>query len=451
MANSRVRRKLAAYWIMAGVITVAFGTAHAEEKTVPRSTPVGITLVDVVLTSSYTQAEYLWTRLGDEQGRPLFFRVDQSSSSQAACDETCAEEFPPVYAVSGAQTFSDWSLIVGPNSAKQWGYQGKALHRYPAADSRFESSNERQNATAAGDTQADADLEETDNTESKKFSPAEGWRIAAYEPLKSMLLPYGMDLKEVMGANGYALVDTTNGLTLYAANHEELTCNQGASCFDGWQPVHAPRMAVPVGEFSIVRGLDGSPQWAFRDEPLFRFDGDYAPGDANGIGADRRMTVARVNRHFMPPSVQISKTPGRDYILTTDEGMSLYERHQYDYWWGGRTSHQGFRTAYQNGKALGLKGCDDLCLKEWRPFEAPEDARPSGGYWEVATRSDGSKQWVYRGHVLYTYVNDRKPGDVNGSNLTDIVVGDTGRYSLSEVGGGRESGAGLYWHVVHPY
>ena len=88
--------------------------------------------------------------------------------------------------------------------------------------------------------------------------------------------------------------------------------------------------------------------------------------------------------------------------------------------------------------------------------EAPANA-VSWGFWEVATRPDGSKQWAYKGSPLYTYAGDRKPGDIEGNNRHVVVYGDpegkidmTAAVGSSPRGGGpsMESGAGFYWHIA---
>ena len=35
----------------------------------------------------------------------------------------------------------------------------------------------------------------------------------------------------------------------------------------------------------------------------------------------------------------------------------------------------------------------------------------------VATQSDGAQQVTYNGHLLYTFINDKAPGEVNGQGL----------------------------------
>jgi predicted lipoprotein with Yx(FWY)xxD motif len=65
--------------------------------------------------------------------------------------------------------------------------------------------------------------------------------------------------------------------------------------------------------------------------------------------------------------------------------------------------------------------CTDACAVNWPPLRVRgtslvgSGARPS----DVATtaRPDGSSQLTYNGHPLYTFVNDKKPGDTNGEGI----------------------------------
>src|SRR5258706_434707 len=76
------------------------------------------------------------------------------------------------------------------------------------------------------------------------------------------------------------------------------------------------------------------------------------------------------------------------------------------------------------GRSFGTATCDANCATTWRPYPAPSDTVPSG-FWEIATRPDGTRQWVYKGFALYTYAAD-KPGEINGNEIYDLAqVGDT--------------------------
>jgi len=57
--------------------------------------------------------------------------------------------------------------------------------------------------------------------------------------------------------------------------------------------------------------------------------------------------------------------------------------------------------------------CYDKCAAAWPPLAAGADAMAEGE-WKVIDRTDGTKMWSYDGHPLYTFVDDKAPGDVKG-------------------------------------
>ena len=73
----------------------------------------------------------------------------------------------------------------------------------------------------------------------------------------------------------------------------------------------------------------------------------------------------------------------------------------------------------------GVTNCYDKCATNWPPFAADASAKAEGE-WTLVERKDGSKMWAYEDKPLYTYVKDKKAGDVTGD------------------------GAGGVWHVAKP-
>lgn len=61
----------------------------------------------------------------------------------------------------------------------------------------------------------------------------------------------------------------------------------------------------------------------------------------------------------------------------------------------------------------GMSDCSGLCAVAWPPALADKGAEPHGGF-TLVKRKDGSMQWAYKGHPLYGYISDSKPGDVKG-------------------------------------
>jgi len=39
------------------------------------------------------------------------------------------------------------------------------------------------------------------------------------------------------------------------------------------------------------------------------------------------------------------------------------------------------------------------------------------GDYTIITRDDASKQWAYKGRPLYTWKDDKKPGDITGDGF----------------------------------
>lgn len=58
------------------------------------------------------------------------------------------------------------------------------------------------------------------------------------------------------------------------------------------------------------------------------------------------------------------------------------------------------------------------CSGTWPPLSADANATASGDFAPI-TRSDGSKQWAYQGHPLYTYSRDTGPYQMNGDGLVE--------------------------------
>jgi predicted lipoprotein with Yx(FWY)xxD motif len=66
--------------------------------------------------------------------------------------------------------------------------------------------------------------------------------------------------------------------------------------------------------------------------------------------------------------------------------------------------------------------CSDGCAIAWPPLRTGGTPAVAGGANSALvgtiSRSDGTRQVTYHGHPLYTFVKDKKPGDVNGQGVT---------------------------------
>jgi len=267
------------------------------------------------------------------------------------------------------------------------------------------------------------------------FSPKRGWRRAAFRPEESTLLPSGILLKGLPVANGYGFVDASTSMPLYIMSAPPR--NPGA-----WNPTYAPDLAGPVGDFSLVAREDGRKQWAYKDHPLYSYKGDYVADDLNGPQEQKDAQPALAYQFFLPRSVRIEFMPFRGPLMVTANGRSLYTEVR--------------SRAGSGGREVQVRACADECLKSWIPLAASPQDWPSG-FWQIYDRPDGSRQWAYNGAALYTYVGDKKPGDVEGNNKRIVIYGDRYGKNMDEVelAGGLlgpnvrvYAGSGFIWRVV---
>jgi predicted lipoprotein with Yx(FWY)xxD motif len=89
-------------------------------------------------------------------------------------------------------------------------------------------------------------------------------------------------------------------------------------------------------------------------------------------------------------------------VLTNRKGLTLYSL-----------------SVEKNGRFICT---DQTCLSLWHPLVIPAGTKPIGPV-KLGTvrRPDGGRiQVTYQGRPLYRFVEDRRPGDVNGEGFKDV-------------------------------
>ena len=435
-----------------GTAAAALSGAPAQSATtatVPPTTPDGVTLIEVSRELPISQPIVLWLRPGDAQGRTLFMS-DKDSAGASKCEGECAKEFMPLAAPASAKSSGDWSIIRRKDSVRQWAYQGHALYTWSKEQTPGEVATNVGLAETANSKFAE------DPVKAGSLMPPSGWQVVRLTPAKSLALPDSIDARMVTSAQAVVLTDF-NGLTLYSFSGDPKqdtgACVLG-QCETRWVPLAAPEMASPVGEFSLMTRADGTKQWAYKKRALYSFKGDKLPGDVNGTGVDPRWTTAALSEGFRPPNVSVNNLDGYGNVLALN-GYTLYGGYQFEKRWGGRNLRDTFTNIYLKGKRLGSSACDDSeCLKSWRPFAAPADA-VADGFWEPITRSDGSKQWTYKGYALYSYVKEDAPKEHYAQatyvfSKLELTEAEYKRAAFLEEIGKTSGGAGIYWSIARP-
>jgi predicted lipoprotein with Yx(FWY)xxD motif len=115
------------------------------------------------------------------------------------------------------------------------------------------------------------------------------------------------------------------------------------------------------------------------------------------------------------------------------------------------TNSKGF-TLYTFAADKGTTStCYGQCAKFWPPLMGSATVAPGAkvsGSFGVTTRKDGSKQVTWNGHPLYTFLGDKKPGDVtgNGKNVDggvwNVVTASGGAAPAPSSSSSSSSGGG---------
>jgi predicted lipoprotein with Yx(FWY)xxD motif len=111
-------------------------------------------------------------------------------------------------------------------------------------------------------------------------------------------------------------------------------------------------------------------------------------------------TMLMLSLAVQPVLAEGAPTKMMNGMLVNDAGMTLY-------------------TFDNDRKVAGKSACNDGCATNWPPLMAKAGDKASGDY-SIITRDDGSKQWAHKGMPLYTWVKDKKPGDMTGDNFKGI-------------------------------
>jgi predicted lipoprotein with Yx(FWY)xxD motif len=101
-------------------------------------------------------------------------------------------------------------------------------------------------------------------------------------------------------------------------------CNE--ACLAAFAPLAADADAKPVGEWSVIAGPIG-PQWAYKKNPVFAFNGDQRPGDTKGDGWDLLWSTLFYTppkpQFVAPPAVAVTPVKGEN-VLTDPQGRALF-------------------------------------------------------------------------------------------------------------------------------
>ena len=186
-------------------------------------------------------------------GATLYVRDGEADANAKLCADTCLRGWKPAAAPAIANPIGDWSVVARPDGVSQWAYRRQPV--YMSTDD-----------ARPGDMNGDG-------RDGK-------WHALVLQPAPA--LPNGFKL----GPSDHGpIVVNAEGITLYTIGNypaiSKTLCL--AECLKTyWRAVPASEDAKPSGDWSVMKGLDGQPQWAFRGELVFLHTRDKQPGEIEG-------------------------------------------------------------------------------------------------------------------------------------------------------------------------
>jgi len=119
------------------------------------------------------------------------------------------------------------------------------------------------------------------------------------------------------------------------------------------------------------------------------------------------LTAVSIAALSLGTSIAWSQMSAPAKIADTSKGKTLVDAE-------GMTLYTFDRDAAPDKSA-----CNGKCASNWPPFVAAADAKTRGD-WTVIVRDDGTKQWAYKGKPLYKWMDDHKPGYVDGDGRNNV-------------------------------
>lgn len=312
---------------------------------------------------------------------------------------SCTMLWPPALARDGAESVGDWSVVERADGRLQWAYDEQPL---------YTSVRDRGVGEVLG------------GSSFKYGGDSPAMRVPVGPP--SQVPP------------GFAVKSTTRGRLLTTATNASIYAHEGDSqaqtqcygrCLERWEPVRAPALARPRGDWQIFERSPGELQWVFRGKPLYTHRMDQRSWSQEGSDEAGWSNIYMTRAPQFPRSFTVQATLAGE-VLATREGKSIYV-----YVCGEDSAvqlacdHPDDTQVYR----FAMCGAGDAkkCAEHWPYVRAGPQERSLSVTWRVlhinpetgrkvpAEDSRGVRVWAYRDRPVYTYAGDLKPGDVHGA------------------------------------
>jgi predicted lipoprotein with Yx(FWY)xxD motif len=226
---------------------------------------------------------------------------------------------------------------------------------------------------------------------------------------------------------GNILTDS-EGRVLYRFTRDSVNVSSACygQCAVTWPPLLLEDGNPVAGEgvngelLGVLTRTDGTRQVMYNGMPLYYYNADPNPGDANGQLRGNVWFIVHPNTTTVGNqgvSVRASRNDALGPFITDKDGRTLY-----------------LFTRDTGGTSV----CYGGCANTWPPLlvgAADPTLDGIGGAIGVTMRNDGNRQVTYEGKPLYYYAPDTNVGDTKGQGVNNVW------YVIAPVGAGAAAPA----------
>ncbi|WP_055523880.1 SCO0930 family lipoprotein [Streptomyces graminilatus] len=230
-------------------------------------------------------------------------------------------------------------------------------------------------------------------------------------------------LNVVTNAEIGKVLASNSGRTLYrfdADTAEPPKSNCDGDCAKAWPPVPADDVTAGAGIDPSLLGevtrSDGSKQLTVGGWAAYYFAKDTAPGDIKGQGVKgkwfglapdgKKATLSAQGggvQQAEQAGLSTRNDPKLGEIVVDKNGMTVY------------------RFLKDKAWPKPVSACVGACLDKWPvvspvPFEDTKGIKKKG-YMDFTRPDNGAQQQTLNCSPIYTFINDKKPGDTNGQGV----------------------------------
>jgi predicted lipoprotein with Yx(FWY)xxD motif len=325
---------------------------------------------------------------------------------------SCAAQWPPVAAAADAAPIGKWTVITRADGAKQWAYDKQAL---------YISVLDKHPGDVLGGT-----------TRHESRAPAQRQPVSPPPNI-----PPGFKVATTAAGR---LIVSEKGNSVYASEKDTAgrsSCT--ADCTLTWDPVLAPGLAQPQGEWTLLERAPGVRQWAFRKHPLYTYTREVGLYSQQGSDIPGWFNVYTQKTPQPPAPFKFADTQA-GVVIADAQGKTVYSYSCSDDSLDQLScDYPGSPSAYRLAICGG--GQIDRCLKRWPYVIAAATAKSNNRLWtviEIDPRTgnyakdgqDGAlRVWAYRGRPVYTYASD-EPGEIKGNAVGEWAGSRNGFIAL---------------------